>query len=206
MELYSLDSPAETSCQIPYTQATFSQRALALASVQEELKHHFPVLPWLSWARELDALQPDLWLEGPLVTLDYADLIKLTQRLASVPEMPTLDPPIYGPRSLYLARRLSEYAHQSVLALAELEKNPLVYGFNTSAIIMKLAASNGVVEEVMQALTGGSTMETRPGKPLPPEEVPGCLAVRARLDELTRIRSQYIDYKWITLLKTGPAS
>lgn len=111
MELYPPDSPAETSCQLPYTQATFSQRALALAIVQEELKHHFPVLPWLSWARELDALQPDLWVDGSLVTVNYTDLIKLTQRLASVPEMPTLDPPIYGPRSLYLARRLSEYAH-----------------------------------------------------------------------------------------------
>ena len=192
MELYPTNSPADTSCQISYAQATLSQRALALASVQEELKHHFPVLPWLSWARELDALQPDLWVEGHLVTLDYSDLIKMTQRLASVPEMPLLDPPIYGSQSLYMARRLSEYAHQAVLALAELEKNPLAYGAATSAIIMKLAAGNGVVEEVMQALTGGSTMETRPGKPLPPEEVPGCPAVRKRLSELSRIRDKHL--------------
>ena len=190
MESYPQDSPADMACQIPYAQATFSQRALALVSVQEELKYHFPLLPWLSWARELDALQPDLWVEVHSVTLDYADLVKLTQQLARAPEMPSLDPPIYGLNSLYLARRLSEYAHQAVLALAELEENPFAYGLHTSAIITKLAAGNGVVEDFMQVLTGSRTMETEPGKSLPAEQVPGCPAVTERLSELYRIRTK----------------
>ena len=171
---------------LPYAQATIGQRALALAGVYEALQHHFPTLSWGAWLTGLDTLQPDLWLEGPLVTLDYADLLQLTQTLAGSPELPPLDPPLYGPHCLYLARRLQEYAEGAVGALAELEANPAAYGLHTHALIRKLAAGNGVVAEVLAALTGSPVSEGRPGSSRAPELLPGSPAVVARLHALAR--------------------
>ena len=184
------DFPSDTATQIPYAEATFPQRTLALASVQEELKHHFSALPLLRWSTELDALQPNLWVEGEEITINYEDLVRLTQRLSWAPELPALDPPIYGPQSLYLARRLSEYAYQAVLALAEMEQNPLAYGKHTRSIILKLAAGNGVAEEVLRAITGYSFREGQPDESLSSDQIPGCPAVQVRVVNLAWSRGK----------------
>ena len=179
------DSPPNTDYQIVrYVDASLRQRTLALASVQEDLKHHFPTLPLPQWATEMEALQPDLWLEGEEVTIVYEDLVRLTQRLAWTPNRVPLEPPIHSLQSLYLARRSSEYAHIAILALAEMEQNPLAYGKYTRIIILKMAAGNGVADEIIQAFGESHPVKAGPDKSPPADQLPGCPDVLTRIFNL----------------------
>ncbi|MFD2788029.1 helix-turn-helix domain-containing protein [Hymenobacter rubripertinctus] len=171
----TVDFPEDLAVRVPYCEATFQQKALAVASLQQELKDHFPPLPLPRWATELDALHPDLWIEGQVVELDYADLTQLTQRLAMAPELPMIDPPVYNHRARYLARRQAEYTQQAIAALAELEQNPSAYGPDTRGLILKLAIGNGVVTEVLQAFGEADNYAQHPN------QVPGGATVNERL-------------------------
>jgi hypothetical protein len=87
--------PDPTPTCIPYDQATTQQLSRALTYATQELSQHFPPLDFVTWADEQRWLRPDLWVAGEAMSLDYADLEHLTQRLAASARLPELDPSIY---------------------------------------------------------------------------------------------------------------
>lgn len=188
MEYGPPDPSADSPIEVPYLEASFSQVAAVLATIYAELKDQFLVLPWLYWSNALNRLQPDLLVETTRVTIDAADLLKLTEILASYPDLPQSDSSPPGQDSWYLARRYAEHEEQAVLALEEMEATPYLYGSHSSALIMKLAAGNGVVGSVLEALTGSRTLQQRPGYSLPAELIPGSQTVMARIKALTKTR------------------
>ncbi|MBT2557950.1 hypothetical protein J7E24_09155 [Hymenobacter sp. ISL-91] len=183
---------AVEASQIRYADATLAQRTLALASVQQELKHHFPDLNWLKWAAVMDALQPDLWLEGEIVAIAYEDLTRLTQRLAWAvvgERKVSLDPPIYCMQAFTLARRLSQLAYHAVLALAEMEQDPTAYGLYTRGIILKLASGNTTAEQVLQAMSDYHFKGNGFNKMVPIDQMPGSPEVQDRIFDLTQYKA-----------------
>ena len=143
--------PAAT-CR-PYAQSSPLHISGALLFLQQELAPHFPetALDWLTWANALDRLRPDLWEEGGRVSLDAQDVNRLAQYLAGSPELPTLEPPVHGPRAAYLAKRLVNYAAEARDALVELEAGPKAYGPRVWELVLSLALGNAVADEVHQA-------------------------------------------------------
>jgi len=188
MEYDSPDPSADTQFEMPYLEASFSQVAAVLATINEELENQFLALPWQYWSSALNQLQPDILVEATQVTINGVDLLKLTKILASYPDLPPADSLLLGQDSWYLARRLAEHEEKAVLALDEMEANPVLYGSHTSALIMKLAAGNGVVSKVLETLTGSSTLQQRPGYSLPTALVPGNPTVIARIKALAETR------------------
>jgi hypothetical protein len=140
--------PDSTTTCVPYPQATPRQLALALTYVMEELAQHFPTLSFASWANALLQQQPDLWVEQEEVLLEEDDLTRLTQRLAASPELPQLRPPIYPDQACYLARRLVNYQDQALCALTEIEAAPHAFGYRVYALVLDLAAGNGIAQQV----------------------------------------------------------
>ncbi|MBT9395239.1 hypothetical protein KLP40_18870 [Hymenobacter sp. NST-14] len=179
-----LDRPAATHEQLAYADATFEQRSLALASVTEAFASYFPSIPWPRWAEALETLQPTLWVEPDHqdVSLGQPEKEQLIQYLAGTPEMPRPEQPVYVPEALYLARRHIDLGYMGVLALAELEQNPLAYGIYTRALIFKLVAGNGVAEQVTRVFDG----RYFPDKSVPTDQVPGSASIMARLNRLNR--------------------
>jgi hypothetical protein len=188
MEYNPTDPSADASFGVPYSEASFSQVSVVLATIYEELKNQFFALPWLYWSNALNRLQPDLLVEATQVTISAADLLKLTKTLASYLDSPQPDSVLSEQDSWYLARRFAEHEEKAVLALDEMEANPVLYGSHSGALIMKLAAGNGVVSRVLETFTGSSTLQQRPGYSLPTALVPGNPAVIARLQALAETR------------------
>jgi hypothetical protein len=91
---------------LPYTQATATQRAQTLHYLQARLRWHFPTLPERAFGRALAEFQPALLLTATQVSLLFPDLTQLVQYLAGAPELPLLDPPIYGRPALELAQHI----------------------------------------------------------------------------------------------------
>lgn len=172
---------------LPYQQATDRQRAEALAYLRQRLRGHFPSLVPRAWARTLHEFQPVLLLTGPLVTLPYADLTQLAQHLADSPELPLLDPPLYGPA----ARQLAQYfLHSSELAagvLPELLASAAPCGPRLYALLSRLVRPDPLAEQIVQAWRW-----ELPGGPLLPPGVPdggpapGSLAATQLLRQLGR--------------------
>ena len=173
---------------VAYADATFPQRSRALVSVQQELSAYFPTLPWLRWAKALDALQPQLWVEGEdalQVTLDQLALQQLLQRLACTEELAPLEMTIHTASSGLMARRLAKYACWAVLALAELEQQPTASGGRVRDIIFRLASGHPTEEDVLAAF-GESIATLNSGvEPRPVELLPGSPAV---MDRICRLR------------------
>lgn len=188
MECNLSDSSADTPFKVSYLEASFSQIAAVLATINEELENQFLALPWQYWSSALNQLQPDLLVEATQVTINGADLLKLTKILASYSHLPPSDSLLLGQDSWYLARRYAEHEEQAVLALDEMEANPILYGSHSSELIMKLAAGNGVVSKVLETLTGSRVLQQRPGYSLPTELVPGNPAIIARIKVLAETR------------------
>ncbi|RZK30017.1 MAG: hypothetical protein EOO63_07775, partial [Hymenobacter sp.] len=121
---------SEATCT-PYAQASPLYISSALFFLQKELADHFPelTLDWLTWAKALDQLRPDLWLTPQgTVTLDGPTVARLAQYLAASPELPTLDPPLHSPDAAYVTKRLVDYTDEARDALVELEACPKAYG------------------------------------------------------------------------------
>lgn len=55
------------------------------------------------FAQAFHAFEPDLWKDGNGLWLGYADLVRLTQRVARAPLVPDLTPPLYCAAAYYLA-------------------------------------------------------------------------------------------------------
>ena len=134
---------------LPYLQATAAQRALAVTHLRQRLGQHFPTLWSSTWSRALAEFQPDLWLTGPAVVLAYQDLTQLAQHLAAAPELPVLDPPIYGLPALQLAQhslQTSELATWVVPEVAAATCGPRLY-----ALLRYLTRPSPLAEQVVQA-------------------------------------------------------
>jgi hypothetical protein len=173
-------SPSETSTCLPYVQATPPQLAQALAYVTQALARHFPTLGLPAWAEALQQQQPDLWVAPGEVYLDDEDLTRLTQRLATSPELPQLSPPIYPEEACYLARCLVTYQRQALQALADIEVNPTAYGGRVCTLVFDLATGNGIAQQVYR-------VTHRPGSLDP---VTASLIAPARIDAVRRARGE----------------
>ena len=108
-----------TGVRLPYHRATTAQRALAADHLQWRLGAHFPSLRASTWPHALAQLQPDLWLTGSAVALARTDLTQLAQHLAAVPELPVLDPPLFGLPALHLAQDRLQTSELASWALPE---------------------------------------------------------------------------------------
>lgn len=176
--------PHLTPVCIPYAEATPRQLSRALTHVMEELAQHFPTLSFTAWTTALFQQQPDLWVEGPEVFLEEDDLTRLTQRLAASPELPQLSPPIYPDYACYLAKRLVNYQDQALFALQEIEADPHAFGHSVYALVLDLAAGNGIAQKVYRV--------THPQKPTPgrPDPAAARQLASARITAVRRARGE----------------
>ena len=156
--------PDPSAICVPYAEATPAQLSRALTYVMEELAQHFPTLSFTAWADALFQQRPDLWVEGQEVFLEEDDLTRLTQRLAASPELPQLSPPIYPDYACYLAKRLVNYQDQALFALQEIEADPHSFGYSVYALVLDLAAGNGIAQKVYRVT---HQQKPRPGRPDP---------------------------------------
>jgi len=178
--------PDPTATCIPYAEATPRQLSLALTYVMEELAQHFPTLSFASWGNALLQQQPDLWLEQEeVVFLEDDDLTRLTQRLAASPELPQLSPPIYPDQACYLAKRLVNYQDQALQALTEIEAAPHAFGHSVYALVLDLAAGNGIAQQVYRV-----THRPTPPPPGRPDPAADRQLATARIAAVRRARGE----------------
>ncbi|OGX92200.1 hypothetical protein [Hymenobacter coccineus] len=137
---------------LPYAQATATQRAQALHYLQARLQHHFPTLPERAFARTLAECRPPLLLTGAQVALARPDLTQLVQYLGRAPELPVLDPPLYGGPALALAQYVWQTSELAVGALTELASAPPPgCGPRLGALLRRLTQLHPLAEQVVQA-------------------------------------------------------
>lgn len=177
-----------TASLLPYAQATATQRSQALHYLQARLRAHFPTLSEHPFARALAEFRPALLLTGTQVALPYPELTQLVQYLGHAPEVPLLDPPLYGPWALALAQyalHSSELAAGAIEALAAAPRAPcppLLW-----QLLQRLATPAPLAERIVQAqrweLPGSPALPSgRPGG----RPAPGSLAVAHLLSQLAR--------------------
>ena len=176
---------AAPATYVPYAQATSRQLATVLTFVIEELAQHFPPLDFLSWSRALDQEQPTLWVDEDGLFLDDEDLTRLAQRLAASPELPQPGPPLYPDQACYLARRLVKYQDQALHALTEIEAAPHSFGNSVYALVLDLAAGNGIAEQVYRV-----THRQTPPSASRPNPAIARLAAPARIAAVRRARGE----------------
>lgn len=135
---------------LPYAQASVTQREQLLAYLRRRLPHHFPTLSLAAWLRALFEFQPTLVLTGPEgVTLDAEELIQLVQHLNSSPELPLLDPPVYGLATLDVAQHYLWAKELAATVLPEL--TPGQTGPRLFALLTYLCQPYLLAEQVVQA-------------------------------------------------------
>jgi hypothetical protein len=137
--------------RLPYHQATTAQRALAADHLQQRLGAHFPSLRASTWPHALTQLQPDLWLVGSAVALAETDLTQLAQHLAAAPELPVLDPPLYGLPALHLAQDRFQTSELTAWALREVAASSTACGPRLYALLCRLAHPSFLAEQVIHA-------------------------------------------------------
>jgi hypothetical protein len=135
---------------LPYAQASVVQREQLLAYLRHRLRYHFPGLSPTTWLRALFEFQPTLVLTGPeKVTLDTTELQQLVHHLASSPELPLLDPPLYGLSTLDLAQHYLRGRELTAVTLPELV--PGTGGPRLMALLTYLCQPYPLAEQVVQA-------------------------------------------------------
>ncbi|RZJ95115.1 MAG: hypothetical protein EOO60_01375 [Hymenobacter sp.] len=135
---------------LPYAQASVTQREQLLAFVRQRLRYHFPTLSPAAWLRALFEFQPMLVLTGlDTVTLEVAELRQLVQHVASSPELPLLDPPIYGLPTLEVAQRWLRAQELLAAALSEVEARD--QGPRLNALLTYLGQPYPLAEQIIQA-------------------------------------------------------
>jgi hypothetical protein len=175
---------------ITYAQATVQQREQALAYLKQRLQLHFPVLATQTWRDALTLFQPELLVMGDQVQFTYQDLTELAQYLSDSPELPLLDPPLYGPPTLYLAQEYLHAAELAVWTLPELELLEPTGSQRLYTLVSLLAHGNRVAEQVVRARRWGLAV----GRPLPlgvpgGGASPGSQEVEHRLLRLRQVGS-----------------
>jgi hypothetical protein len=143
-------APPTGQC-LPYHRATAAQRTLAGNYLQQRLGTHFPTLRAVTWTRALADYQPDLWLRGTVVALAETDLTQLAQHLATSPELPVLDPPLYGLPALHLAQHCLQASELAVWALGEVAAGATACGPRLDALLRRLVYPSPLAEQVVQA-------------------------------------------------------
>ena len=191
--------PDPTPVCIPYAQATPHQLSLALAYAMGALPAHFPTLSFAAWAIVLLDLEPDVWVAGDAVSLDYQDLQHLTQRLAASEELPELDPPIYPDRASYVSKRLFNYQDEALEALPDIAANPLAYSSRVFELVTTMALGNSVVDEVFHATHRGHK-----GRPGSVDPALARTSVHEQVRALRRARGE-LGHLAITKRPAGPA-
>jgi hypothetical protein len=135
---------------LPYAQASVAQREQLLAYLLRRLPHHFPTLSPAAWLRALFEFQPTLVLTGPEgVALEAEELKQLVQHLSSSPELPVLDPPVYGLTTLDVAQHYLRASELAVTVLPELI--PSHIGPRLLALLTYLCQPYSLAEQVVQA-------------------------------------------------------
>jgi len=118
--------------------------------VRQRLRYHFPTLSPAAWLRALFEFQPMLVLTGlDTVTLEVAELRQLVQHVASSPELPLLDPPIYGLPTLEVAQRWLRAQELLAAALSEVEARD--QGPRLNALLTYLGQPYPLAEQIIQA-------------------------------------------------------
>ena len=140
-----------TGLRLPYQLATAAQRALAVDYLQQRLAAHFPALHASTWSHALAEYQPELWVTGEAVTLAKTDLTQLAQHLAAAPELPVLDPPLYGVPALYLAQHSLQTSELAAWAIGEVAASAPACGPRLYALLCHLAHPGPLAEQVVQA-------------------------------------------------------
>jgi hypothetical protein len=160
---------SSTASLLPYAQATATQRTQALQYLQARLQVHFPTLSERPFVRTLAECRPGLLLTGTQVALPYAELIQLVQYLGNAPELPVLDPPLYGRYALELAQYILHTSELAVGALTELATAPATrYGPGLGVLLRRIARLYPLAEQVVQAQRWDL-----PGSPRLPSGIPG---------------------------------
>ncbi|MGI4735787.1 MAG: hypothetical protein ACRYG7_11470 [Janthinobacterium lividum] len=137
---------------LPYVQTTATQRAQALHYLQARLQSHFPTLPERPFVRTLAECRPALLLTGTQVSLAYPELTQLVQYLGNAPELPVLDPPLYGWSALELAQYILHTNELAVSALTELARALNIRcGPHLGALLLRLVRPYPLAEQVVQA-------------------------------------------------------
>lgn len=141
-----------TTSLLPYSQATTTQRAQILLYLQARLHLHFPTLPERPFVRTLAECRPALLLTGTQVSLSRHELTQLVQYLGNAPELPLLDPPLYGQFALELAQYLLHINELTVRAIIELasELNARC-GPRLGELLRHIARPYPLAEQVVQA-------------------------------------------------------
>lgn len=154
---------------LPYAQATAAQQAQALQYLQARLQLHFPTLPERPFMRTLAECRPSLLLTGTQVSLAYPELTQLVQYLGNAPELPVLDPPLYGWPALELAQYILHTNELAVSALIELAHALNIRcGPHFGTLLRRLARPYPLAEQVVHA-----QLWNLPGSPLLPRSIPG---------------------------------
>lgn len=131
---------SSTASLLPYAQATATQQAQALNYLQTRLQLHFPTLPECPFVRTLAECRPALLLTGTQVSLAHLELTQLVQYLGNAPELPILDPPLYGWSALKLAQYILHTNELAVSALIELARTLNIHcGPHLGALLRRLA-------------------------------------------------------------------
>jgi hypothetical protein len=141
-----------TTSLLPYSQATATQRTQILHYLQARLQLHFPTLPERPFVRTLAECRPTLLLTGTQVALSRHELTQLVQYLGNAPELPLLDPPLYGWAALELAQYLLHINELTVSAIIELasELNARC-GPRLGELLRRIARPYPLAEQVVQA-------------------------------------------------------
>ena len=151
MPYYSTFFAPPAGVRLPYHRTTAAQQALAVDHVQLRLGAHFPTLRANTWSHALAEYQPDLWLTGSAVALAETDLTQLAQHLAAAPELPILDPPLYGLPALHLAQHNLQTSELAAWALLEVAASATACGPRLYALLRRLDHPSPLAEQVVQA-------------------------------------------------------
>jgi hypothetical protein len=137
---------------LPYVQATATQQAQALNYLQARLQLHFPTLPERPFVRTLVECRPTLLLTGTQVSLAHLELTQLVQYLGNAPELPVLDPPLYGWTALELAQYILHASELNARALLELARTPnFRCGPHLGVLLRRTARPYALAQQVVQA-------------------------------------------------------
>lgn len=173
---------------LPYAQATPAQRAQLLRYLQDRLRSHFPTLPERSFARALAEFQPPLLLTATRTRLPDPDLLQFAQYLAWAPELPLLDPPLFGPWALELAQYILHLHELLARTLPELAARPTTGDLPREFLLRHVTQPYPLAERIVQAQRwdlpgsprlppGGPDADPVPGSPAsghrPPLPTPG---------------------------------
>jgi hypothetical protein len=118
--------------------------------VAQQLHDHFPTLSVAEFSQAFHAFKPELWEDRNGICLGYADLVRLTQRVARSPLVPDFEPPIYCADAYYLAEVQEYYSQVAAELLAELKAAPQAPSKRLVSFIAAMANGNCVVQRVLR--------------------------------------------------------